>query len=89
MKSLIAKVGEMMGSGGHVKIPFGNIGTLLCDRRNVSFKMAEVRGKQLPKGENGEVESWVDTFMKRKGDSEREEAERVMLVSRAEVASAA
>ena len=75
VKALISKVGEFMGGGHHVKIPIGDIGILLCERRNVSFKMAEVRNGRggPPPGPTGEVESWVDTFMKRKEeDKERE-----------------
>jgi len=71
VKAIIAKVGEQMGGGNHVRIPIGAIGTLLSERRNVSFKMAENRSKNGPeKGPPGEVESWVDTFMKRKGEEE-------------------
>ena len=33
MKAIISKLGEFMGSGDHVCIPFGTMGRLICEKR--------------------------------------------------------
>mmetsp|Transcript_19778 Transcript_19778/g.36811 ORF Transcript_19778/g.36811 Transcript_19778/m.36811 type:complete len:511 (-) Transcript_19778:33-1565(-) len=76
MKAIISKLGEFMGSGDHVCIPFGTMGRLICEKRIATFKFGDIRAPGMIKsilsdadrrgGNISEMDSWVDTFMKRK-----------------------
>ena len=82
MKAIVSKLGEFMGSGDHVQVPFGKLGILLCQKRIASFKFA-TGGIPAPNmvqsiltdairngGMMSETGSFVDQFMTRKA-SER------------------
>ena len=47
LKAIITKLGEFMGSGDHVRVPFADMGALLCEKRNASFKVR--KGCQMRK----------------------------------------
>ena len=76
LKAITAKLGEYMGSGDHVRVPFADMGVLLCEKRNASFKFGSITApgmitsilsyKDRTGGKISEMDSWVDTFMKRK-----------------------
>jgi hypothetical protein len=86
MKAIVSKLGEFMGSGDHVQVPFGKLGILLCQKRIASFKFAS-GGIAAPNmvqsiltdairngGTMSETGSFVDQFMTRKA-SERAAAD--------------
>ncbi len=89
MKALVTKLGEFMGSGDAVKIPFGELGVLYSEGRKVSFKF-NTDGIGAPNmvksiltqsmaegGETSEINSWVDHFMTKKRKEEEEAAAAV------------
>jgi hypothetical protein len=82
LKAMIAKLGEYMGSSDHVKIPFGALGTLLCDKRVASFKfgssvspgMIVSRATGAADESGDSLNNWVAEFTRKKKEEGEEAA---------------
>ena len=66
---LASRLGEVLGAGTEVRIPFGNVGVLNAKNRMVSFNFREEKNKSTTTTRDGEgqpvdaITSWVDKFM--------------------------
>ena len=72
LKSIVSKLGEFMGSGDHVQVPFGDLGTLISQKRVVSFKFntggisAPGNSEKRSGQQTTEMDQWLEQFMTRK-----------------------